>query len=127
MATGAQQLNCPICQKDIKAPRKMAIAYLMTDEADVMHWKCFVKTFSNTHEMRYIGVVQKSTIVNVAQHWSELSVKDQRSAKTLWTKVKMYGDMSELKRQSDVPLHTLMADRKQEWNDTEQQIRMNSD
>jgi len=87
-------IECVLCNKRITKTRKVAIAYKLLDGYNICHWTCFTEKISNTHDDTYKGVMMFRKGVPKIMDWISLSDKQRGSAKSLLTKIKIYGDLS---------------------------------
>lgn len=138
---------CHGCNKIINNARTLAVCYKNNTEHDIMHWNCFIGTYSNTHNTTYIGAM-KIREFDKAIKWKNLSQQKQKSAKALWTKTKMYGDLEirtgnihisgmagdclgispdeagkiidDSKKKAKTKTQQLFANRKKEWTEAEE-------
>lgn len=142
------QILCKICEKNIHKSRKTTICYKdnLENTIDICHWTCFKNTISNTHDHTYIGIKMYRKGIPCIVKWIDLSDKDKKNAKTLLTKIKMYGDLkihkihisgmcadsmmltsddvSKIYKDNSNTTKKLFFERKKEWLQTEKNLNI---
>lgn len=83
-----EETICPICNKVIKSSRISAIAYQHDETYVRHHWTCFKNEYTGSHDRTYIGVIKSKDGIPI---WSDLTAKQQQSAKSTLTRIKIYG------------------------------------